>query len=163
MSFPEEPLDLPPSDGGGYYPVSLYQKLDGGKYEVVRKLGYGPRSSTWLVFRSNRPAYFAVKIYTVAASERARTMELPIAQEVDKLDPSLWLPVFHGSFWERSSAGSHLCSVTNPLSTSVRHLQLSAPKQRLPVHAVQRIVYFAADALRGLHAAGIMHGGEVLS
>ncbi|PPQ96199.1 hypothetical protein CVT26_005510 [Gymnopilus dilepis] len=158
MSFPEEPLDLPPSEGGGYYPVTIHQKLNAGEYEVVRKLGYGPRSSTWLVFCPNRPAYFAVKIYTVAASERAWTLELPIAQEVDKLNPSLWLPVLHRNFWERSSAGSHLCFVTNPLSTSVRHLQLNAPNQRLPVHAVQRIVYFAANALRGLHAARIMHG-----
>ncbi|PPR02727.1 hypothetical protein CVT26_009438 [Gymnopilus dilepis] len=158
MSFPEEPLDLPPSEGGGYYPASIHQTLDGGNYEVVRKLGYGPRSSTWLVFTPNDPGYLAVKIFTVAASERAQAVDLPVSQEVNKLSPGLRLPRFHGSFWERSSAGLHLCFVSNPCSTSIQHLRLSAPERRLPAHVVQRIVYFVANALRGLHAAGIMHG-----
>jgi len=40
-SFPEEPLHLSPSEGGGYYPATIHQKLNNDKYEIVRKLGYG--------------------------------------------------------------------------------------------------------------------------
>ncbi|KAF8902233.1 kinase-like domain-containing protein [Gymnopilus junonius] len=158
MSFPEEPFDLPLSEGGGYYPAIIGQKLNGDKFEIVRKLGYGPRSSTWLVFRPRDPVYFAVKIFTIAASDRAKTVELPIVKAVDKLDSNLGLPIFQGSFWEDSGAGSHLCFVLNPLSTSVQALQLGANHHRFPVHVVQRIVGTVARALKGLHDAGIMHG-----
>ncbi|KAF8813380.1 kinase-like protein [Phlegmacium glaucopus] len=157
-SFPEEPLNLSPSEGGGHYPAAIAQKLNGDKYEIVRKLGYGPRSSTWLVLRAHNPEYYVVKIFSVAASERAKTVELPIIKAADKLSPSLGLPVFHGSFWEESSAGSHLCFVMNPLSTSVQDLQRGAEKQQLPVHVVQRIVWSVSSALKGLHNAKIMHG-----
>ena len=47
--FPEEPLNLPTSEGFGYYPAYPSLKLKEGRYEVIRKLGYGPRSSVWLV------------------------------------------------------------------------------------------------------------------
>ncbi|KAF8902246.1 hypothetical protein CPB84DRAFT_1846411 [Gymnopilus junonius] len=156
-SFPEEPLNLLPSEGGGYYPASIGQKLNGGKFEIVRKLGYGPRSTTWLVVRTHDFVYFAVKIFTVAASDRAKTVELPIAKAVHK-DFSQPLPAFHGSFWETSSAGSHICFLLNPMGTSVHALQRDAEHRRLPVHAVQKIVANVASVLKGLHAAGIMHG-----
>ena len=115
--FPEESLSLSPSEGGGHYPADLHQKLNGDKYKIIRKLGYGPRSSTWLVLRLHNPEHFAVKIFTVAASERAMSVELPIIKEVDKISRSnsLELPTFHGSFWEESSAGSHLCFVTSSI------------------------------------------------
>jgi len=35
-SFPEEPLHLSPSEGGGYYPATIHQKLNNDKYEIVR-------------------------------------------------------------------------------------------------------------------------------
>ncbi|KAF8972224.1 kinase-like domain-containing protein [Flammula alnicola] len=159
MSFPEEPLDLSPAKGGGYYPAAIHQKLNGDKYEIVRKLGYGPRSSTWLVLLSYDPKYYvAVKIFTIAASEQAKDVELPILKSLRSIDRDRSLPVFHGSFWEESRDGSHLCVVMNPLSTSVQALQRDAENQRLPVHVVQQIVHTAADALEGLHGATIMHG-----
>ena len=102
MSFPEEPLDLPSAEGGGYYPALIGQKLNGNQYEVVRKLGYGPRSSVWLVLRPQLAAYFAVKIYTVAASDRANRVELPVLQSLKKIDPLMRLPPFQGSFWQKS-------------------------------------------------------------
>lgn len=77
MSFPEEPLDLPPSEGEGH-PAGIHQKLNSGKFDIVRKLGYGPRSSTWLAYtwdeEEEKERYFAIK-YTVAASEHAKTVK----------------------------------------------------------------------------------------
>ena len=158
--FPEEPLNLSSKKGRGYYPATLHAKLDGDQYEVIRKLGYGSRSSTWLVLRAHDPGLFAVKIFTVTASERAKTVELPIMKEVDKISRSgsLELQTFHGSFWEESSAGSHLCFVMNPLSTSVYDLQQDAKNQRLPVHVVQRIIWSVSNSLNGFYNVKIMHG-----
>ena len=92
--FPEEPLNLSPSEGGGYYPAQIHQKLNGDKYEVIRKLGYGPRSSTWLVLSAHDQAYFVVKIFTVTASDHAKTVETPILKAVSHLSPSMLLPKF---------------------------------------------------------------------
>lgn len=33
---------------GGYHPVRIGDVFDGGKYRVVRKLGYGVYSTVWL-------------------------------------------------------------------------------------------------------------------
>ena len=155
--FPEEGLNLP----RGYYPIQPEQKL-GSKpeYKIIRKLGYGPRSNTWLVLRAHDPGHFAVKIFTVAASERAKSVELPIMKEVDKVSRtnSLELQTFQDFFWEESSAGSHLCVVMSPLTTSVKDLQRDAKNRRLPVHVVQRIVWSVSNSLNGLHDAKIMHG-----
>jgi len=46
--FPEEPLNLTSSEGFGYFPSYPGQRLNNGRYEITRKLGYGPRSSVWL-------------------------------------------------------------------------------------------------------------------
>ena len=46
--FPEEPLNAPAPEGFGYFPAFPGLKLDQNRYEVVRKLGFGPRSSVWL-------------------------------------------------------------------------------------------------------------------
>jgi hypothetical protein len=86
-------------------------------------------------------------------------VELPILKSLGKIDLSQRLPVFHGSFWEESGSGSHLCFVLNDMSTSVQALQRDAENQRLPVHVVQKIVVTAVDALEDLHGASIMHGG----
>lgn len=110
--FPEEPLNISPSEAGGHYPAAIYQKINGDKYKILDMVP----AHLWLVLRANDPGHFAVKIFTVAASERLKNVELPIIKEVDKISRSnsLELPTFHGSFWEESSAGSHLCFVMDP-------------------------------------------------
>ena len=157
MSFPEEPLHLPPHKGGGYYPAMIHQKLNGDKYEIIRKLGYGPQSSTWLAFDSKNTTYHSIEIFTIGASEQAKSKQVPILKGLGGGRP---LPVFLGTFWEKGDDKSHLCVLTNPLSTSVRILQQEAEHQRLPAHAVQMIVHTAAEALERLHRQEIMHGGN---
>ncbi|KIM35625.1 hypothetical protein M413DRAFT_32379 [Hebeloma cylindrosporum] len=76
MSFPEEAS----REGYDYFPVKIHQKLSNNKYEIIRKLGCGPRSSTWLAWRASDDNYFSIKIYTIAASKRAEEVELPILQ-----------------------------------------------------------------------------------
>lgn len=44
----EEPHMLSPEIGYGYFPLTLGQKLDNDKYEIVRKLGWAGYSSVWL-------------------------------------------------------------------------------------------------------------------
>jgi len=50
--FPEEPLALSSVEGFGFFPAHLEMELHDGRYRVVRKLGRGQLSSTWLVYDS---------------------------------------------------------------------------------------------------------------
>ncbi|KAF8894236.1 hypothetical protein CPB84DRAFT_1783045, partial [Gymnopilus junonius] len=47
--FPEEHLDLSSSEGFEYFPAYPGHKVYQSCYELIRKLGYGPRSSVWLI------------------------------------------------------------------------------------------------------------------
>jgi hypothetical protein len=49
VECPEESLYLTREQGYGYFPGSPGQKLKDGSYEILRKLGRGRYSSTWLV------------------------------------------------------------------------------------------------------------------
>jgi len=46
--FPEEDLRSEGNNNSGFYPVRLGQCFEGGRYCVVRKLGWGHYSSVWL-------------------------------------------------------------------------------------------------------------------
>lgn len=45
--YPEEPLDLPVSEGGGFYAAALNSILH-SRYTIIGKLGHGIESSVWL-------------------------------------------------------------------------------------------------------------------
>ena len=47
--FPEEQLLLSGEQGFGFFPARLGLLLKDGRYELLRKLGRGKYSSTWLV------------------------------------------------------------------------------------------------------------------
>ncbi|TEB30608.1 hypothetical protein FA13DRAFT_1733463 [Coprinellus micaceus] len=48
MYPPEEALNLTTQEGGGYFGVRIRDTLNKGGFEVVRRLGWGTRSSVWL-------------------------------------------------------------------------------------------------------------------
>ena len=47
VRWPEEPLDLPTDQCGGFYNASLGTLLS-SRYEIIIKLGWGQHSSVWL-------------------------------------------------------------------------------------------------------------------
>jgi serine/threonine-protein kinase SRPK3 len=50
--FPEEQLSLSGEQRCGFFPARLGLLLKDGRYELLRKLGRGRYSSTWLVLDS---------------------------------------------------------------------------------------------------------------
>ncbi|KAF6749035.1 CMGC/SRPK protein kinase [Ephemerocybe angulata] len=166
--FPEEPLNLSAADGFGYLPADINQTLHGGKYTIVRKLGWGPRSSTWLVSEKtgDETAYWVVQVFTVSASKGADTTLLPILQgAVARARKWISFPTINYSFWETGVHGEHLCLVMVeyglPLSGLLRDAT-SNGRPGLPVHVVQYTVFTVLSTLESLQKEEVMHSGVKL-
>ncbi|KAF6758437.1 CMGC/SRPK protein kinase, partial [Ephemerocybe angulata] len=164
-SFPEEPLSLSAADGFGYFPADINQTLSGGKYTIVRKLGWGPRSSTWLVQEEDDDwiLYRAVQIFTAASSKEVESRLLPIlGRDIRYADPST-VPNFEANFRETSVHGEHLCLVMIPYGLPFSDVLQDAKSRRagLPVHAVQFTTSEIVEVLAGpgLHDEKVMHAG----
>ncbi|KAF6758506.1 kinase-like domain-containing protein [Ephemerocybe angulata] len=177
-SFPEEPLSLSAADGFGYFPADINQTLRGGRYTIVRKLGWGPRSSTWLAWDKDGEDswYWAIQIFTAAASEAVESKLVPIfsGREIDFSDPST-VPIFPESLDENilpesfrvtSIHGEHVCLVLRPYGLPFSDVLREAKSRRagLPVHVVEFTTQVIVQVLDDLHNEKIrvMHAGVKL-
>ncbi|KAJ3549866.1 hypothetical protein NMY22_g722 [Coprinellus aureogranulatus] len=169
VSFPEEPLNLSAADGFGYYPADINQVLNGERYRIVRKLGWGPRSSTWLAFEldeQHQRKYRAAQIFTASASKDVEKRLLLILRD-DTLKFQEWTsyPGLVNSFWEKSIHGDHLCFIINlyglPFSDVLRDA-VNSGRAGLPVRAVQYTTLEIIMDLEHLHKEDVMHGGVKL-
>ncbi|KAF6757909.1 kinase-like domain-containing protein [Ephemerocybe angulata] len=166
--FPEEPLNLSAADGFGYFPANINQTLSGGRYTIVRKLGWGSRSSTWLAWEKkgegDETLYWAIQVFTVAKSKEVEARLLPIFQN-EIARATYDYPNLVTSFWERSVRGEHLCFVTSaygvPFSDVVQGAANSG-RAGLPVHVVQYTTSRILDILEALHRKKVMHSGVKL-
>ena len=155
--FPEEQLDSPL----GYFPAQPGQTLKHGTWTITRKLGWGPRSSTWLVAGKD-DQYRALKILTATAtadpnSKRERDFLLRILN-----DFTIGVPELLETFEEKDGSGrKHLCLSFRLLGKSVEDLRQGNvyDGQNLPVHIVQKVIGDISARLSGLAIRNIIHGG----
>ncbi|KAF9495591.1 kinase-like protein [Pleurotus eryngii] len=147
----------------------LGQTVKDGRYEILRKLGEGTTSSTWLVKDSlaSKRKYLAAKILTVEASESSNEVNfLQAIERYESANPEAegleYLPLLLDHFISivndaGPSPRHHTCLVMPLYSTSVSALRRSAPKKRLPLYMVKSIIYMALQALETMHTIGIIH------
>ncbi|KDR77473.1 hypothetical protein GALMADRAFT_65701 [Galerina marginata CBS 339.88] len=161
--FPEEPLDRPSEQGCGFFPARHGLLLNDGRYKIMRKLGRGQYSSTWLVSDSQAtetPQYYAAKIltaYATALHRKGLLLELEILKAIKELKGIHKLPRLLDDFEIDGPHGQHLCLVMPVLSTDVSSFRRSAPSKRLGLQAVKIIVVQVVESLVSLHAAQIIH------
>jgi serine/threonine-protein kinase SRPK3 len=185
--FPEEPLHLSADQGFGFFPARAGLLLNSGRYKILRKLGRGQFSNTWLVSdqcvyvsatlarlsvshstrAQEKPFYYAVKILTAHATKGHRdghSHELGIMAAIRGLEGylSLRLPDLFDHFETESPHGRHLCLVMRVLSSDATHFRCSAPSKRLGFQTVKIIIAQVLEALVALHAVGIVHAGGSL-
>ncbi|CAA7267710.1 unnamed protein product [Cyclocybe aegerita] len=157
--FPEEHLDSPL----GYFPGQLHQTLQNGRWRIIRKLGWGPRSSTWLAIDTqDADKIEAIKIFTVSATEdKSAEKERNLFQQIlNGIRASI--PQFEGSFEEESTKGKHMCLVFENLSPSVEALRLGNRSSRyLLLHIVKKIVADLLEILCELSDFWIVHGALI--
>lgn len=157
-TFPEEPLNL------GYFPADIGLALNGGAYTIVRKLGWGSRSSTWLVRQTpddDEVLYWAAQIFTVDASKDAATRLLRVfGNQLEGFGD--WFLNFRAHFVEKSEHGEHVCVIVEPYGLPIVGLLEDAKRSGrtgLPVHVVQYVAHTVLNALSSVHSRKVMHGG----
>lgn len=151
--FSEEQLDSPV----GYFAAYPGLTLNNGRWRVIRKIGWGPRSSAWLVDDTTRDDNVeVVKIFTCQA-----TKEKSAQKELDTYnllgDASMNLPCLRENFFEQSEKGEHLCLIFHVLSgVSVEQYRQGGA---LPLHNVKQVVSQILEPLTTLHENNVVHGG----
>lgn len=110
--------------------------------------------------------FIAIKVLSARATKENRAgihHELEFLQIVtgDRIlggPPSL--PSLKNHFEITGPHGDHICFVVKLVGSSIDDFRLSTPTKSLRLHVAQLVLYEVAEALRVLHAAGIIHTGE---
>ncbi|KZT07598.1 kinase-like protein [Laetiporus sulphureus 93-53] len=167
MRFPEENLLATIPEGDGFFVASPGALLKAGRYSIIRKLGRGVCSNTFLVEdlqpKSLSSKYLAAKILTVASTaalEKGSIHEPEFLQAVAhrrKSTPVPSLPVLEDHFAQRGLHGIHYCLLTAPLRSDVHAFRTSAASGKLAVHVVKPIIACVVEGLKALHSLNIIH------
>ncbi|KAI9929454.1 hypothetical protein MW887_000926 [Aspergillus wentii] len=100
---------------GGFHPVH-FGEVYNGKYEVLRKLGYGRYSTVWLVENTQNKAFKALKVLSAECyGESNDIYEREILQHLRDADPSHlgygYISTLLDSFEHDGPNGRHVCLV----------------------------------------------------
>ncbi|KAG8784067.1 hypothetical protein FRC12_018996 [Ceratobasidium sp. 428] len=163
-NFPEEDLRESGDEVPGYFRAWLGMQLDGGRYCIVRKLGWGAFSTVWLVRDFKLERYVALKIMTREATSRiesGKSDEIAMLEKIASADPlhkgRRHLLEYHEMFKISDPKGAHQCIVTEVLGASIENLRLKN-KRRLPVGLVKTVLRQTLLGLDCLHTyCGIVH------
>ncbi|KAF8966404.1 hypothetical protein BDZ97DRAFT_1917514 [Flammula alnicola] len=152
-SFPEEHLDAPV----GYFIGQPGGTLHNGRWTILRKLGWGPRSSTWLAVDSEDPDNIeAIKIpWPLLRTPCPPTSA--IFSKVHSKPNSTLSPSLRPGFYEESVKGKHLALVFHVLRSSVESFRAESGGS-LPVAIVKRIAACVLEPLVDLSKKNNVHG-----
>ncbi|KIJ28435.1 hypothetical protein M422DRAFT_37337, partial [Sphaerobolus stellatus SS14] len=184
LTFPEEQVGIPASEGFGYLEVDIGDTIGPEmRYRIIRKLGFGRSSTVWMAYgngstqESTARKYVVIKIltaFTTRMNEQGSMLEKTIsAQLANPLflvrDP----PVPVAPSWERVyclspydsfvptnpiTSENHLCFLLNPAGPNLNAIRHRFPEAKVPLPLVKRIVTDAVTALYYLHrTADVVH------
>ncbi|KAG5989294.1 hypothetical protein E4U52_005749 [Claviceps spartinae] len=150
---------------GHYYPVSLGDTFDSGRYSILRKLGYGRYSTVWLARDLKCQRYVALKMLTKFCYggpdeifereilEKIRDVSRESSHEGRKHVLSL-----NEQFDHRGPNGDHVCLTFDVLGYHLYHQSAKYKDRRLPVKAAKEIIRQLLKGLDFLHReCGIIH------
>lgn len=181
----EEPGRYSP---GGYHPVRIGDEFHKGKYQVIRKLGYGLYSTVWLaqnsqydnclififkfspvltLYRTNQ--HVALKILTADSfgGEKA-TFELDILRHLaSKVAESPGSPAanhivgLEDEFKHSGPSGRHICLVFKPMGPDMSHYRKLFSRAKLPIPVAKKVTKELLIALAFLHdTCQVIHTGS---
>ncbi|KAG6100487.1 hypothetical protein E4U31_003976 [Claviceps sp. LM219 group G6] len=162
QNFPEEPNEY---THGGYHPVSLGDTFNSKRYSILRKLGYGERSTVWLARDLKCQRYVALKILKADSYGGPQpSSECEILAKIREVSrgsshegPKYISPLLD-QFSHRGPNGDHVCLVFDVLGF---HLGLQTGfynNEPLPGKAAKEIIRQILTGLDFLHReCGVIH------
>ncbi|GAB1733419.1 hypothetical protein NU195Hw_g8980t1 [Hortaea werneckii] len=144
---------------GGYHPVHIGDNLNGGRYTIHHKLGWGGYGTSWLAFDKSYERYAAIK---VNVSELCDSREAEIHRRLANSSSSspgrkAIVDLFQ-DFTLDGPNGTHSCLVTELLGPSVPFATERSPDGRLPGRVAWQAVRDITKALAFVHSEGIVYG-----
>ncbi|KAJ6569241.1 kinase-like domain-containing protein [Mycena capillaripes] len=162
LTFVEEPLGLRADQGYGYLQVDFGQRIGpNGRYEILRKLGWGMNASVWLARDHAQTRYVAVKALKGFSTDlyyQGYIQELPIMQRVTDLVKRGGQPVYctpllsHFIHRGKPNDGDHLCLIMDVFAGDVEALRDG--RNALPPQLVKCILRDSLRGLAQLHGSG---------
>lgn len=140
---------------GGYHPVFKGDRYKEGRYEIVRKLGWGHFSTVWLAMDHHRHQYVALKIvksaphYTEAAEDEVKLLEA--VQQAAQGSSQCPVVLLLDHFRHQGIHGSHVCMVMEVLGDNLLRLIRRTDHRGMSLRLVRTIAKQVLEGLDLLH------------
>ncbi|RMX87560.1 hypothetical protein D0869_02274 [Hortaea werneckii] len=163
---------------GGYHPIHIGDTLNGGRYTIHHKLGWGGYGTSWLAYDKRSVLndtltlldwsqsfgrYAAIK---VSVSELSDSWEVEVHRHLAKSEfPHLGRDAIVDLFQDFTldgPNGTHSCLVTEVLGPSVPFATERFSDNRLPGRMAWQAIRDTTKALALVHSKGIVYGGSCL-
>ena len=152
----------------GYHRVSIGEVYDGGRYTVIKKLGWGHFSTVWLVDDATQPEgsplrRVALKVqksarrYTSAAKDEIKLLQCVNENAATSASPVRIVKMLN-SFEHSGPHGTHTCFVFEVLGDNLLNVIKHYNYEGLPIKVVKLMAYQILEGLDFLHRiCGIIH------
>ncbi|KAG0638802.1 kinase-like domain-containing protein [Tuber brumale] len=148
---------------GGYHPVTVGEKFKDGRYEVLRKLGWGHFSTVWLSRDDRTGQHVALKVvrsashYTETALDEIKLLQRIVAAKPTHPGKAHVVSLLD-SFEHKGPNGNHVCMVFEVLGENLLGLIKRYNHRGIPMGLVKQITKQVLLGLDYLHReCGIIH------
>ncbi|TFK33318.1 kinase-like domain-containing protein [Crucibulum laeve] len=162
LTFVEEPLGLP-AEGGYGWPQLNFSEAVGpdNRYVILRKLGWGMSSSTWLAHDRQGNSHVAIKVlngYYTDLEKRGRVWELESLKRLSSPTSNAHCLRLFSNFTlpGKGSTGEHICLVTQLLGGDIKSLH-EAQDAVFPLPLAKRILLHTLRGIGHSHSHGVVH------
>lgn len=148
---------------GGYHPVTVGETFKSGRYEVIRKLGWGHFSTVWLSLDKQTSRHVALKVVRSAAHYTETALdEIKLLQRIVSANQShpgkAHVVQLLDSFEHYGVNGKHICMVFEVLGENLLGLIKRYNHRGIPMGLVKQITKQVLLGLDYLHReCGIIH------
>ncbi|KAH0605992.1 uncharacterized protein H6S33_004449 [Morchella sextelata] len=148
---------------GGYHPVEVGEIFKEGRYEVIRKLGWGHFSTVWLSRDNETGQHVALKVVRSASHYTETALdEIKLLQRIVAANPNhpgkAHVVQLLDSFEHKGPNGLHVCMVFEVLGENLLGLIKRYNHRGIPMALVKQITKQVLLGLDYLHReCGIIH------